>query len=117
MQAGTLAVVPENFTDNGQLNIASGATLLLLTKTATTATSKSLTLGNDQTTINGNLVITNPLTVQFNGNAAINGTGAIQFQNMWHHPRADAFHATRRPRAFTVTGNYVTAEYQLSTSN
>ncbi len=120
VQAGTLSVVPENLTANGQLNIASGATLLLLTKTASTANSKSVALGNDQTTINGNLVITNPLTVQFNGNAAINGTGAIQFQNMGTTPAPTHF-TNSNAQSITVTGNYITQNInvgiQLNSAN
>ncbi len=88
VSTGTLALIPENFTDGGLLNVASSATLLMLTKTATTANSKSVTLGD--TTINGDLVITNPLTLQFSG-PAVSGTGAIKFRNMQTPPAPTHF--------------------------
>ena len=105
VSSGTLALIPENLTENGQLNVAQGATLYLLTKTATTAASKTLTLGNDVTTINGNVLITNPLTLNFSGSqSTIYGTGAIQFQNM-QSPPAPTHFTTATVQSITVNGN------------
>jgi autotransporter-associated beta strand protein len=87
VQSGTLALVPENFTDGGQLNVANGATLLMLTQTSTGANSGSVKLGS--TTLNGNLVVTNPLGVKFSTD--ITGSGNIQFQNMYTPPAPTHF--------------------------
>ena len=105
VSSGTLALIPENLTENGQLTVAQGATLYLLTKTATTAASKTLTLGNDVTTINGNVLITNPLTLNFSGSQAeIYGSGSIQFQNMYSPPAPTHF-STATAQGITVNGN------------
>ncbi len=87
VQSGTLALVPENFTDGGQLNVANGATLLMLTQTSTGSNSGSVKLGS--TTINGTLVVTNPLGVKFSTD--ISGSGTIQFQNMYSPPAPTHF--------------------------
>ena len=89
------------------MNIASGATLALLTKTATTAASASFSLSQN-TNINGNLVITNPLTLTFSANEpAITGAGAIQFQNMYIPPAPTHF-TNATAQSLQLTGNYVT---------
>ena len=106
VSSGTLALeFPENFTENGQLTVAPGATLYLLTKTATTAASKTLTLGNDVTTINGNVLITNPLTLNFSGSQSeILGTGSIQFRNMYSPPAPTHF-TNATAQGISVSGN------------
>ena len=101
VQSGTLAVIPENFTDNGQLNVNPGATLFMVTQTATSAASGSVTLGN--ATINGNLAVTNPLTVQLPRNTDLAGTGALQFQNM-QTPPAPTHFTTASAQGITMTG-------------
>ena len=101
VQSGTLAVFPENFTDNGQLNVNPGATLFMVTQTATSAASGSITLGN--ATINGNLAVTNPLTVQLPLNTDLAGTGALQFQNM-QTPPAPTHFTTASAQGITMTG-------------
>ncbi len=100
VSTGTLALIPENFTDSGQLIVSPGATLFMLTKTATTAASKSVTLGG--TEIEGKLVITNPLTLQFSG-PDITGSGSIQFQNM-QTPPAPTHFSTASAQGIQISG-------------
>jgi autotransporter-associated beta strand protein len=118
VQSGTLAVIPENFTDNGQLTVASSATLYMVTQTATSAASGSVTLGN--ATINGNLAVSNPLTVQFPGGVDLAGSGSLQFQNM-QTPAAPTHFTTASAQGITMTGQYVTSSIdcniQLNTTN
>ena len=89
VNSGTLAVIPENLTDSGALNVATGATLLFQTSTPPSSNSKTVTLGGP-TAVNGNLVVTNPITLATNG-TAISGSGAIQFQNMYTYPAPTHF--------------------------
>ncbi len=105
VQAGNLSIVPEGFTENGQFNIASGATLTLNTVTSTTAASTSFLVSSGGV-VNGNLVVTNPLGLNF-ASPALSGTGAIQFQNM-QTPPAPTHFSTASAQSIGVTGNYVT---------
>jgi fibronectin-binding autotransporter adhesin len=112
VQGGTLSIVPDNFTANGNLNIASSATLVLPTSTSPSAASGSVTLGNN-TTINGNLVITNPLTLQFNGTGPVSGSGAIQFQNM-QTPPAPTHFTVASCQTLQLTGQFVTQDIDVN---
>jgi autotransporter-associated beta strand protein len=97
---GTLALIPENFTDNGQVTVSSGATLFMLTKTATSANSKSVTLGS--TDVEGKVAITNPISLQFSG-PDVTGTGSIQFQNM-QTPPAPTHFSTASAQGIQLSG-------------
>jgi fibronectin-binding autotransporter adhesin len=111
VQAGTLSVVPENFTANGDLNISPGATFALLTKTATSAASASFLLGHE-TTVDGNLTVANPLTLSFNGIGTISGSGAIQFQNM-QTPPAPTHFSIASAQSIQLAGNYLTQDLDV----
>ncbi len=134
VQSGNLQLIADAFvstTTNAALNVAPSAALTLNTTAApnvpgqpTSGAASSTFVMNGGATINGNLVVPQPLTLQVNnasnGYSTIGGSGAIQFQNMQTPPEPTHF-TTASAQGITMGGNLVSAEIdcniQLNSTN